>query len=139
MNVHVIKVWINALDKLVVAPSFCEIEMDNRKPSLIVWVLLDGGTDARFVLPGDGNGDGFQWSDGLTLAYFMNLRISTDGKFMSVEDHHASTSTVIERLYKLRVKRSGVIYDAQSYEVGTEGGEPCQSIFSGRNPVIINR
>lgn len=132
MALKVITVSLSNSGILVVDPDECTLDgEEDGSTSRLVWVLDDHGTDARFALPEDGKGKGFEWKGQVNTGIFGKAHLLGGGKVIVANDRHVDGSTCDEQHYTLLVldPHNGRMY-------GTASGNDD---VRGKDPVIINR
>ena len=125
MALKIITVSLSASGNLVVDPDECCVDAENGVTSRLVWVLDDHGTDARFVLPNDGKGEGFKWQGAVNSNIFGDAHLIGRGKVIIANDHHHDAGTNHRQPYTL------LALDPTTGRTHTSGRP--------RDPVIINK
>jgi hypothetical protein len=121
---------------LVLTPTFCEVDLDPKSPSRIVWVL-DEGTDAKFVLHPTKKID---WEKDPAPGIFDDFDHDKAMKIISIRDNHSGRGkgNLGEWRYRLTVRQGTLVYKTPtdgsgSHRTESDGGD------RGKTPVIINR
>jgi len=142
MAVYTISVSMAVKDAkyvLVLTPTFCEVDRDPDAPSRIVWVLDDGGTDARFVLRSGRNGPLFDLEDVPGKGIFGGIDADPAGKIISTSDNHFGAGKFGRWRYRLRVKQGTTVYTTPLVSGGAKKAGESDPGDRGDHPVIINR
>ena len=125
MALKTIIVSLSTSGTLVVDPGECNVDAEHGVTSRLVWVLDDRGTDARFVLPNDGKGEGFKWQGAVNSNIFGDAHLIGRGKVIIANDRHHNADTIRTQPYTL------LALDPKTGQVYTTGRP--------KDPVIINR
>jgi hypothetical protein len=138
MGLQVIYVTPLVVDQglfLRLSRTFCEVDIDPDHSTMIVWVLDDRGTDARFVQSSDNASEAFVLNNPSNVpkgVFEMPAIVAPDGDLIWLHDQHKHQGSKCSPEYTLRVMWNGKVWESPH-------GKSESTDWRTKDPVIINR